>query len=223
MAEAFIPFCETLWRDWLGGTLDVPPLVRTAFDLDAAPEPYIPFCAGAGPLVVLTTNPGATMDRQRRAAVQAGDGPLNATMDYATAARELGRFYEADLTGPARRRIAGLTELSSWVGYEGVLQVEACPFHSPFLRRKGALLQTIGEDGLLGRYTKHVRAFLQRRPVVALSAVSPRVSLRPETKLSPWPARLARIAGLVPERAEFVPLVAKGSKTTAAALVSFED
>jgi len=40
--------------------------------------------------------------------------------------------------------------------------------------------------------------------------------------LSPWVAWMAALAGLVPERSEFVRLVAKGAQTTAAALVSLE-
>lgn len=223
MAEAFIPFCEDLWSSWLAGRLDLPPFAHTAFDLDAAPEPYISFRAGAESLVALTTNPGATMPHQRRAEVQAGGGPLNPTLDYATAARALGAFYEVQLTSAARRRVAGLRALASLAGFDGVLQVEACPFHSPSLGRKPALLQTIREGGLLGRYAEHVRAFLRRRPVVIVSAVSTQDSLGPGIRLSPWLAWKAALAGLVPERAEFVPLVAKGSSTTAAALVSFDD
>jgi hypothetical protein len=227
MAEAFISFCEALWRGWLANTLNVPQFIHDApFDLDAAPEPYVSFNAGPNPLVALLTNPGYTMDHQRRAAVQVGGGPLSTTVDYSAAARALGPFYERELKGTAAgRRIAALRVLSSWVGYEGVLQVEACPFHSRSLpsKKKIALLKTINEGGLLGCYTEHVRAFLRCRPVVVVSAVSSRRSLGPEVveTLSPWLAWEAVLAGLVLERAKFVPLVAKDSKTTAAALVSF--
>lgn len=141
MAEAFVPFCEMLWRGWLQGTLDLPSFVRSTFDLEAAPEPYLAFGAGAEPLLALTTNPGATMDHQRRAAVQAGESPLNATGDYASAACALGAFYESNLTGAARRRIGALRTLSSRVGLQGVLQVEVCPFHSSALAHKDVLMQ----------------------------------------------------------------------------------
>lgn len=61
---------EALWSDWLAGTLDVPPFVRVAFDLDAAPEPYLSLGVGAEPLVALTTNPGEVMPHQRRGACE---------------------------------------------------------------------------------------------------------------------------------------------------------
>jgi hypothetical protein len=225
MTEDFLVFCQKLWRRWLADTLEVPCFVRSTFDLDAAPEPYIYFGAGAKPLVALTTNPGRPMPFQRRAKVQAGTGPLSATNHYATAARKLGPFYEEKLANrPAGRRIAALRTLSYLVGYKGVLQVEACPFHSRSLPRKGTLRQTIREGGLLGRYAEALKAFLRRRPVVILSAVSSRVSLGPRAAaLSEWHEWNAEIAGLVLKRAKFVRLVAKGSKTTCAALVSFEE
>jgi hypothetical protein len=109
------------------------------------------------------------------------------------------------------------------VEYDGVLQGEACPFHSPSLPRKGALLKTIGEGGLLGSYTEHVRAFLHDRPVLILSAVPSRASLKREVAkmLSPWLRWLAALGGLSQD-ANFVRFVTKGRTTTAAALVSFE-
>jgi len=226
MDEDFLLFCEELWGSWLKGSLDLPRFAHTAFDLNAAPEPYISFGAGAKPLVALTTNPGATMPHQRRAKVQAGRGPLSAADKYAIAAGKLGPFYEEKLAGsPAGRRIAALRTLSSLLGYKGVLQVEACPFHSPSLPGKTALLQRIREDkdGLLGAYAKHLKVFLRRQPVVIVSAAQSRVSLEPGMQLSPWHKWNAEIAGLVLKRAKFVRLVAKGSKMTCAALVSFEE
>ena len=96
MREDYIGFCEEeLWRPWRAHELAVPP----PFDPAAAPEPYISFCEGANPLVVLTTNPGATMCHQRRAAVELGGGPLSERDEYAEAARKLGCFYKRELAG----------------------------------------------------------------------------------------------------------------------------
>ena len=223
MQESFTAFCESLWRDWLAGTLETSPFVKAAFDLDAAPEPYISFSAGTRPLVALTTNPGATMPHQRRAAVRIDGGPLSTSAKYATAAKALGDFYEQRLTGPARRRIARLRSLSALMGTDGVVQVEVCPFHSPSLPKKDGLLRAIREDGLLTRYVDHVQRFLRDQMVLVVSAAPSRVSLGPGMSLSAWVTWQAKLAGLDLERAEFVPLVRKGAKTTCGAFVSSDN
>src|SRR5690348_6624378 len=220
MAEDYIVFCEKLWRGWLDDQLTLSDFVRKRFDLDAAPEPYIYFGLGARRLVGLTTNPGATMCHQCRATVREGKGPLHENDKYAKAAANLGPFYEKSLTGRARHRIRKLCKLSSLLDYKGVLEVEACPFHSPNLPKKEAFSKKIRQDVLLGQYAEHLQAFLHERPVVSLQAVSPRGSLRPETSKSPWLSFIAEIMGLDLKYAEFFSLVEKGSKTTGAAWVS---
>jgi len=223
MEEAFIRFCEELWRGWLAGKLDMPAFARTVFDSDLAPEPYLNFTAGRNPLIALTTNPGGKMDHQTRAAVKAGDGPLNEAMDYATAAGRLGDFYQRHLGDTpdgrsAARRIAALRRLSLLAGFEGVLQVEACPFHSASLsqRDKSALLQVCHQGGLLGRYVDHLRSFLQRRAVVIVSGWGGK-------ELSEWSVWAASVAGLSLEQARSRTLKMKGSKTTFLARVSSSD
>lgn len=224
MPEDFISFCETLWQDWLAGRLETSPFVSQAFDLDAAPEPYLSFGSGQKPLVLLTTNPGATMPHQRRTAVQAGRGPLSPVIDYAAAAKALGAFYDQRLARRAAgRRIAAMRALSALIGAEGVVQVEACPFHSRSLPDKLGLLQEIDEDGLLARYVEQVRAFLTARPVVTISAAPSRISIGPDVALSPWVMWLSQMAGLNAKRADFLPLVTKEEKVTAAAFVSNHD
>ncbi len=222
MTEDYFEFCEKLWRGWKRQELTLGNV--KVFDLNAAPEPYISFGirAGAKPLVALTNNPGRTMRHQRRPAVQAGDGPLCKKDKYAQAARKLGRFYEEHLNGPAWRRMAKLRMLSCLLGYEGVLQVEACPFHSPSLPQKSALVREITKkDEFFGCYAEHLRAFLRGRPVVSPQAVSTQASLgKKRREFSPWLRQIAKIAGLDLNRAKFVPLIKKGSKTTAAAWVS---
>ncbi len=219
MSSEYFEYCEQLWCDWLSESLDLSSFVRETFDMDAAPEPYLSFNAGSRPLVALTTNPGATMPHQRRAAVNTGVGPLGCVISYATAARRLGAFYEEELRGPPRHRITALTTLSGLLGCDGVLQVEACPFHSPRLPKKVALLDAVDVDPLLGRYVEQVRAFVQARSVIVLSAAPPQVSIGPETPLAPWVRWMTELADLVPARASFVPLVTKGSKVTCGAFV----
>jgi len=223
MAEDYIAFCERLWRDWQDDKVAAS-LLPKVFCVDAAPEPYISFDAGAEPLIALTTNPGATMPHQLRAAVRAAAGPFHETDKYADAAPKLGLYYDEKLAHrPAGRRIEKLRKLSSVLGYDGVLQVEVCPFHSRSLPGKTALLQEIDECDLLGRYIEHLRGFLRSRPIVSVQAVSTLSPLGPETpKSSAWLMRIAEIAGLDLDASEFVPLVKKDSSATAAAWVSKE-
>jgi hypothetical protein len=217
----YVSFCEFLWQDWLVGRLETSPFISRTFDLDAAPEPYLSFNSGPKTLALLTTNPGATMPHQLRAAVEAGQGPLKTAIDYAEAARALGAFYEHQLRRvPAGRRIAAMRALSASLGTEGFVQVEACPFHSASLPDKRGLLDEINGGGLLARYVAEVRAFLIDKPTVTISAAPSLDSMGSETPLSPWVKWLSEVEGLDLKRADFIPLVTKKEKVTAMVLVS---
>ena len=220
MGSAYYSFCEELWRDWLADRLELPAFIRAEFDTGSAPEPWLPFGAGHSPLVALTTNPGASMPHQLRATILAGRSVVRPEMRYAEAAAALATFYEAELTGPARRRIAALEHLAMRAGYDGVVQVECCPFHSGRLPKKEALVRLIEAGGLLGTYVAQLRDFIATRPVIVVSAVSSRAPLSPESlRLSPWLAWQVYLMGLDLSRAELVPLVWKREATTSAALV----
>jgi hypothetical protein len=220
MTDPYLSFCEALWDRWRHGQLEVPPAVRVAFDLDASPEPYISFNAGVDPLVVLTTNPGGTMDHQRKETIQASSGPIGSANDYATAARQLGPFYEEALKKhPAGRRIAGLKTLASLLGKDGVLEVEACPFHSRYTPGKAELMAVIAQGGLLCDYVGHLAAFLKDRSVVIISAIGANAVLAPGMTLPPWIAWKASLTGLQATDSTVIPLVTKGSRATCAAMV----
>lgn len=220
----FLSVSEELWMGWLKKELDVPPFISKTYDLDAVPEPYISFGEQASPLVILLTNPGGTMDHQKRAAVEAGRGPIRSRASYADAAKDLGAFYAdpRNLGGQAHSRIQHMLKLAELVGHKGVLQVELCPFHKASLStsQKGAWLEATRQRGLLGRYAQSLRAFLAKRPVVIVSAAATGDSLKKEMTLRPWVNWASGAAGLNLEAARFVCLVQKESKTTVAAIVS---
>jgi hypothetical protein len=144
-------------------------------------------------------------------------------MEYATAARALAAFYEVKLAGSAQRRIRSLRALSAMLGNDGVLQVEACPFHSSSLPDKRKLLRLFGEDPVLRRYEERLREFLTNQPVVIVSAAPSGRSLNSTTPISEWAAWQAAVSNLDLTRADFVPLVKKGTKTTSGAFVSVRD
>ncbi len=219
MKPDFLTFCESLWADWLGGRLETSAFIRDRFDVNAAPEPYLSFNAGKRPLIALLTNPGNTMAHQKRFAVRRGNGPLSTSMRYADAAVSLGRFYQAELKRAARERIDALVHLSQLAGFDGVLCVESCPFHSKSLPGKKLLLQAYRDDPFLAEYSRLLRALLKDRPVVIVSATSTRQTQSARTKLSQWLTWQADLAGLRIDRAEFVSLIIKGRKTTCAAFV----
>lgn len=220
MSEGFLQFCETLWQSWLEDRLSASPFAGHPFDLDAAPEPYLLFGSSKNALVALTTNPGKSMSHQRRDTVLAGEGPVNARMSYAMAAAAFGAFYEKNLKGPARRRIADLRLLAGSAGFDGIVQVEACPFHSRSFPTKGAFLRSLPGDAMLSGYVAHLREFLRDRPVLVISAISSATSLSAEVHLSPWLSWQVDLVGLDRPRSEFLPLIERGGKVTSAALIS---
>lgn len=130
---SFGDFCDQLWRDWLHEEILDSEFDGLSFDKDSAPEPWLELRSGANPLVVVTTNPGGSMDIQKRSVVKRGRSPIILPKQtYASSTVGLGHYYETNLpTGsPAVRRIKSMAQLATLAGYDGLYQVEACPFHS---------------------------------------------------------------------------------------------
>ena len=133
---------------------------------------------------------------------------------------------------PARHRIKAFLRLAESAGHEGLLQVEACPFHSANLPNKPKLVRAVesNSNSLLREYTEHLRAFLTSHHVVGLSAISSTVSLTATgTQLamrsSIWLPWFAALIGLDPSQATHVELTRKDlegrpSTVTAAGLVA---
>ena len=154
-----------------------------------------------------------------------GDGPLNTSLNFATAARLLGSFYEQALPSksPARHRIDKLSHLSRLLGVDGVLQVEICPFPSSLLSmsKKRALLREVAEGGFLTRYVASLRRFISPHPVVVDSAVSFQNSLHSGLEVSPWVTWPANIAGVRLDTAVFMPPVTKGTRVSTSRSLSY--
>lgn len=222
-AHPFLGHAEQLWNEWLEGPPTLLPAIASFFELDACPEPYLDFDAGAVPLVVLTTNPGAAMSHQSRNAILSGRSPVHPEMAYHQVARVMAEFYGQALSGSAARRISAQSDLASLGGFDGVLQVESCPWHSPTFPSKDRYLELLPSEPRLVEYAKHLNDFLVTQTTVAVSAVSSRMGLEEERlDLNPWLSWQASILGIDVDSAEVVPLVWKGKKVTSAALVSSE-
>jgi hypothetical protein len=230
MKSDFMDLCEELWRDWLEERLDLPEFSRPPFNLAAAPEPYVLYDVGSNPLVMLLTNPGGTMPHQLRENVRtAGSGPYPLTEDmrYADAAARLGEFYgDMESKRAARARVDAMKNLARLSGHSGVIQVDACPFHSENLPmvHKLRIVRMSGEAGFMQRYSRLLRSFLEPHSVVVVTGAGSGKSLDSADELPEWPAWNAGLLGLTPRPEGFIELVGRdGSqgpkKTTVAALV----
>jgi len=227
-------FCDRLWLDWLADRLPASAFGGGEFDRKSAPEPWLEFRAGSNPLVAVTTNPGGSMDHQSHAAVVGRTSPIiKPSQTYREATEGLGHFYETSLekASPARHRIKAFVRLAESAGYEGLLQVEACPFHSAKLPNKQKLVRAVesNSNSLLREYAEHLRAFLASHHVVGLSAISSTASLtaagtQQAMGSSVWLPWFATLIGLDPRQATHIELTRKGegqaAMVSAAALVA---
>lgn len=217
----FLEHAEGLWREWLGGPPEVAPGLAPLFEHEACPEPYLDFEAGINPLVVVTTNPGAAMPHQMRAAILEGRSPAHPSMSYAQVARAMAAFYRENLRGTAARRIGALKEIAEASGYKGVLQVECCPWHSPSLPGKTRLLRLLLSDTDFVAYEAALGEFVRDRPTLVVSSVSSRARLeRGRLELSPWLKWQVEVLGLSSHPWSVAPLVWRNGRATAAVLVA---
>lgn len=155
--DSFEDLCDQLWCDWLHEEISDSEFGGLNFDKDSAPEPWLELRSGANPLVVVTTNPGGSMDIQRHAVIKRGDSPIILPKQtYASSTVGLGHYYEANLPkgSAAERRIKSMVQLATLAGYDGLYQVEACPFHStsfPDKKKFVGLLEKNAEN-IMSRY-----------------------------------------------------------------------
>ena len=196
--------------------------MRMQIDRSALPYGFISFCEFLTTLSSLLQRiPVARCRFNEGRLFWSGAGPITAAMDYASASAALGLHYQESLRRrPAGRRIQTLLKLATFASADGVLQVEACPFHSPSLPNKNALPVAFEADRLLSQYIVHLREFLRERSIVIVSGIATANSLAAQTRLSPLLVWQAELAGMNLAAASFLPLVRKDSKTTCAAFLS---
>lgn len=229
-------FCDQMWGDWLAGRIPASVFSEGRFNLESAPEPWLEFKSGKEPLVAVTTNPGCSMEFQSRNAITSGLSPIRPIPLYRDATEGLGKYYEAIISRghAAHRRIKSLLKLAENADYDGLLQVEAFPFHSPSLPDKNKLLHALESrsNDYLFNYTEHLRAFLKTQHVVGISAVASAVSLtaigaQGAINRSIWLQWFSGLLGINPGNASHVELIRKNSKNksvvTAAALLEEVD
>lgn len=157
-------------------------------------------------MVFLLTNPGGVIDCQKRDFIAAGNSPMSGAQTYGEVASAMGRYYETKLPGAAGTRVAAMMTLAGMLGYSGVLQVDSCPIHSsrlPMARKLGIVDMARQESGFMRDYADQVTAYLELRPVVAVTAAGSRRSLTDEEVLPAWPAWVASLMGLDPPKTDW--------------------
>jgi len=219
----FVSISESLWKGWLGKTLDLSPLFYDKFLMEYLPEPYLVFGNSDAPLYVLTTNPGGGMDEQHRKAVN-GSSPLASTnLSYRKNAAKLASFYRAKLVGTAQRRIKGFLGLAKATGHSGVWQFETCPFHSKVLPMgtKKKLIALSATDEWYARYIAELGKVLEGANVLTLSAVGTRNDISVNSILAnPWLNWQAKLMGFNTEDCVVLELSKNDKRATSAFVYS---
>jgi hypothetical protein len=163
----FFEHCETIIRDWWKGDLAPSPV----FQMDHIPEPYLLFGSTERPLVFVTLNPGGGFEAQTREAIARFDSPVARELPYRENARRLARYYRYPnvINDNARHRIEAMLSFAGRLGFSGVLQLEAIPFHSSALA--GPELSKLTQRRDVAEYQTKLRSFLREPPcAVAISA-----------------------------------------------------
>jgi hypothetical protein len=125
------------------------------------------------------------------------------------------------LKGPARSRNDKLKELSRQAGYDGVLVVECCPFHSKTFNKKRAI--ELYSEGLLNDYRAHLGEFLKPYATVVVAGAPSNESLSENTRAEHvWLNWLAELVGIGND-ARFMSINDHAGKTTTAALAASVD
>jgi len=169
----------------------------------------------------LTTNPGKGMDVQSLREIQRSRSIIDPSSSYDEIANRLGEYYRETLSGAAKRRIEGMLGLAQRSGFDGVVQIEVCPFHSRSLPKKDELVRHVETDGVLCEYISLVRAVLANVSALSISAVGSSNSISLETISSRnWLNWQAELIHFDQRNAEVVPIIQRADKTTSAFVFS---
>ena len=114
-----------------------------------------------------------------------------------------------------------MIELSRLAGYEGVIQIELCPFHSRNLPEKNALLKHYNTNSQLKHYEKLLKEILSENSVITLAAVgtSAPISIASITTRH-WLNWQANLIGFNSELGKVLPITRKDKKVTSAFVYS---
>lgn len=213
VTQDYYDFCDVLHQKWFDKSLVYESEVLDLFDIEYSPEPYFILKQGSNPLYMLLTNPGAGMDFQRH--------DNFSKSDYRNFAKALGDIYTSDqfkVEGGlnAHRRLTKSIDFARYLGFDGIVNIETIPFHSPNLDKTKAL-NAIGKSWILSRYQEVLSNFLSDKPVLIVSACNSKSSISMDTlRDSPWLMYQIELASINIESLKFKEITRKNSKITSA-------
>lgn len=205
----YISYCDSLHKSWYDGAFISDADLNSQFQMEYSPEPYFRVEDGNNPLYMLLTNPGSGMDFQHRSNFKFSN--------YSKFSETLSHVYLSNFfKNNAKRRLKNSIQITKELGYEGLINIETIPFHSPSLNKTNAL-KLISSNRTLSRYTTLLSEFLIDKPILIVSACESRSSVSISTILkSNWLRFKLEIAGIKAEDLTMRPLTFKGEKITSA-------
>ena len=164
--KEYFKFCEEdLFQDWLVSSSKFD-CFKKDFQIGHIPEPYYILEEGKNPLYVLNYNPGAGLVLQLRENVLSRPHKT-----YREASSFLADYYKNELEGNAPKRNQKILEFMKAMGYDGAICLETFFMHSAKWN-KGQFLKKYKSLLLADEYFKSLKAFLEGKPVLRISASS---------------------------------------------------
>jgi hypothetical protein len=213
-ANYYIEYCDNLFQNWLQHQFKDDIILSQLFQMDYAPEPYFTLREGKQPLYVLLTNPGTGMEFQHIS--------HHKNSNYEKFSASLTQVYTSDDfkkgkgSNPAYRRLMKSIDFANFLGYDGVVNIETIPFHSPNLDKNKAL-KAIQQSKTLLSYQEHLKSYLSDKPVLIVSACHSNHSISIDTiNKSKWLSYQCELAGIVIKDLEMEALTKKNEKVSSA-------
>jgi hypothetical protein len=213
-ANYYVKFCDDLFQNWLQHQFKDDAILSLFFQMDYAPEPYFTLKEGKNPLYMLLTNPGSGMDFQHISHYK--DSNYQKFSDSLAHVYTSYDFKNGKGSNPAYRRLMKSIDFAKFLGYDGVINIETIPFHSPNLDKNMAL-KAIQQSKTLLSYQEQLKSFLFDIPVLIVSACNSNESISIDTiKKSRWLSYQCELAGIIIEKLEMKPLTKKNEKVSSA-------
>lgn len=207
-------FCDNLFLRWINYQFQDDEILSSLFQMEYAPEPYFTLREGEKPLYMLLTNPGTGMEFQHIS--------HHANSNYKEFSATLSQAYTSDDfknekgSNPAYRRLIKSIDFANFLGYDGVVNIETIPFHSPNLDKNMAL-KAIQQSKTLLAYQEQLQSFLSDKSVLIVSACNSKQSISMDTiKKSKWLNYQCELAKIIIDNLDMEPLTWKNDKVTSA-------
>lgn len=210
----YFKFCEVLFEEWRKHQFKEDKILHNLFEMNFSPEPFFEIRNGDNPLYLLLTNPGSGMEFQH-----IDNRNESSYLDFSKRLAGIytsNEFKNGKGSRNAYRRINKSLELSNYLGFNSLVNIETIPFHSEILSKNKAL-EAIGKSYTLYSYQNVLKNHLVDKPVLIVSACSSKQSISKNTlSSSKWLNYQCDLANINIEKLEMEPLTRKYDKITSA-------